>query len=288
MEIFLSSLVGGLAFGCIYGLIGVSFNAIYNVCHLVNFAQGHFAMLAILSWFYMTHVFKMPLPIALVASIIFVPVLFGISIQYLVAEPLVRAKRPIVSLVIATLGAGLCSEGIGGILTGFRNLFIYSPLGYETVKLGGIYVFWNYILIFGCTALLCFVYWLFLEKTKLGLQLRAAGIDDEMAALEGVNLVKIRSLAWIISATICAIAGWLVAPFIQATVLVGLSLVINGFVAAAIGGFASSFGPLLGGILMGLIVSFSYSYIQPGLGELIMFMGLIGILIFRPHGLVAR
>ncbi|KKM99087.1 hypothetical protein LCGC14_1151340, partial [marine sediment metagenome] len=261
------------------------FNAIYNVCQLVNFAQGHFAMLAIVSWYFLIVVYKVPIAIALVIMIV-VSMLFGVAIQFLVAEPLIRRKIPLVSLVIATLGAGLCAEGIAGIFTNFSILLIEPVFGYMTIKVGPVGLLMQYVLIYGCTVFLCFFYWWFLEKTWIGLRLRAVGVNAEMASLEGVNLNKIRCLAWCISAGICAIAGWLIGPLIQSSALVGLSLVIYGFVAAAIGGFRSSFGPLLGGILIGLLISFSRAYLHPAAGELAMFLALILILTFRPKGLI--
>jgi branched-chain amino acid transport system permease protein len=109
-----------------------------------------------------------------------------------------------------------------------------------------------------------------------------------MAALLGIRLTNTRMLAWCISAGITGIAGFLIAPLMLSSALMGLPVVVNGFIAAIIGGFGKPMAAVLGGIILGLMIQFFTGYVSSGLGEVLVFIALIVVLAFRPQGILGE
>jgi branched-chain amino acid transport system permease protein len=120
----------------------------------------------------------------------------------------------------------------------------------------------------------------------MGLGIRATGTDAYMAALAGMKLTRTRMLAWALSAGITGIAGFLVAPLMLSSPLMGLPVVVNGFIAAIIGGFGNPLAAVVGGVVLGLLIQFFTGYISAGFGELLVFIALILVLAFRPQGIM--
>jgi len=112
------------------------------------------------------------------------------------------------------------------------------------------------------------------------------GINADMASLSGINPTLTRALAWVIAAVICGIAGFLALPIALPSAIMGLPLVIYGFIAAVLGGFGYPFAALVGGIILGLILQFITAYISGGLAEFIMFILLLIVLMVRPAGIL--
>ena len=93
-------------------------------------------------------------------------------------------------------------------------------------------------------------------------------------------------LAWCISAGITGIAGFMIAPLTLSSALMGFPIVVNGFIAAIIGGFGKPMAAVLGGVVLGLLVQFFTGYISAGFGELLVFIALIFVLAFKPQGIM--
>jgi branched-chain amino acid transport system permease protein len=143
----------------------------------------------------------------------------------------------------------------------------------------------QYAAIIVATGVLSFAYWWFINKTYVGLGLRAVGINSDMANLVGINPRLSRMLTWAISSMISGIAGFLIAPLITPTAHMGLPVVVNGFIAAVIGGFGYPLAAVSGGIALGMLVQFFTAYISGGYAQLVMFVVLLVVLAVRPRGI---
>jgi branched-chain amino acid transport system permease protein len=283
MEYFLLTLVTGFCSGCTFGLVGLAFTAIFNASKIINFANGDLAVVGAFASALFVFSRKVH-PIAGVVGILIMSVAAGVFL-YLLTEPTVRKKAPVINSILVTMGGGLITSGLIGIQTKFLYFQTGFIFGSKPFVLGPLRLSPQYILIVLTTAVLTFSYWLVLNKTYLGMGLKALGINPDMANLVGINDRLGRALTWGISSGISGIAGFVLAPLTLPSALMGMPLVINGFIAAVIGGFGYPLAAVTGGLALGLFVQFFTAYISPGFAQLVMFLVLIIVLIFRPTGI---
>jgi branched-chain amino acid transport system permease protein len=285
MELFIITLVAGVCTGALYGLVGLGFMAVYNASKVINFSQGALAMIGGFVGYLLVFNAKVPLPLG-IGLVIVIPIICAMGINLFLAEPLVKRNVPPTTVMLATLGGTLVLEGATGICSRFcwfRTSFVF---GMKPMVWGLFRISPQYIAVLIATAVLCIGYWLLLNKTKMGLGIRATGNDSYMAGLVGIKLGRTRMLAWGISAGITGVAGFLIAPLMLSSALMGLPVVVNGFIAAIIGGFGNPLAAVVGGIILGLLTQFFTGYISAGFGELLVFIALIFVLAFRPEGIM--
>jgi branched-chain amino acid transport system permease protein len=281
-----NQLIVGLGLGCIYGLVGLSFNGIYDASKIVNFAQGEFAMIGAVVGSVAMYDWSLPLYLVLPVTI-GVAVLFSWILQYLIVEPLLKRSAGMIAVIIGTMAVALMIQGFFGWWIGFAPRRIAAYVDPFSWKLGEIVVAKEYAVIIVSTLLLTLLYWLFLEKTRWGLATRATGQNQLGAVGVGVPAVRVRNLAFAISATVAAIAGFLVGPLVGAGLFMGFDLLIYGFVACVIGGLGRPYAALVGGVILGLTTSFmgvfaSYLVTPTNMAVLAL------VLLIRPGGLFVK
>lgn len=285
MELFLITLTAGVCTGVLYGLVGLGFMAVYNASKVVNFSQGALGMVGAFIGFLFVFNAKVPLLLGIVLCMV-IPMVFAVGVNFFLAEPLVKRNYSPTIVMIATLGGTLVIEGIVGIYTNFAWFKTSFVFGSNAFSYGIFRISPHYIATLIITAILCVGYWFVLNKTKIGLGIRATGTDSYMAGLVGIKVGKTRMLAWAISAGITGVAGFLMAPLILSSAIMGLPVVVNGFIAAIIGGFGNPLAAVVGGIVLGLLTQFFSGYVSVGFGEFLVFVVLILILALRPEGIM--
>jgi branched-chain amino acid transport system permease protein len=283
MEYFLLTLVTGVSMGCTFGLVALAFTAIFNASRVINFANGDLAVVGAFAASLFVFSGKAH-PVIGFLAVLALPMVAGLLINWLV-EPSVKRKAPIINSILITMGGGLIIVGLIGIYTNFSYFNTGYVFGTKPLLLGGIRISPQYVAILVATAALSLAYWLFLNKTALGLALRALGINADMASLVGINTTTYRMLTWASSSIISGIAGFLIAPLIVPTALMGLPVVVNGFIAAVIGGFGYPLAAVTGGIVLGLLIQFFSAYVHGGMAQLVVFPVLLVVLVFRPTGI---
>lgn len=280
---FLTYTFIGLGLGSIYGIFGLSFGGIYSSTGIVNFAQGDFAMLGGMISSVAVHRWGMPYGLGLLLSIVGAGVL-AIVIQFAIVEPLLRRNAGLISIIIGTVALGLILEGAIGATVGYATQPTAGYISPNAYHLGNVVLAKIYLVIIIATILLTVGYWLFTRKTIWGKALLATGEDSVGAQAVGIPSRRVRTWAFILSAAIAAIAGFLVAPLVSVSVTEGYSLLMYGFIAAVIGGIDRPYAALPGGIVLGLLTS----YVAGWKGEYVDFAqvgGLLLILAIRPKGL---
>lgn len=283
MEYFMLTLTGGIAIGCTYGLIGLAFTAIFNASRVINFASGDIAIAG--AFAASLFVFSGDLPLILgLFGVLFFSVLCGLLVNEM-AEPSVRKQAPVINTILITLSGGLIVEGVIGAYTHFSYFQTKMIFGFRPITFGSFSIAPQYGAIILITAVLTFSYWWMLNKTYLGMGIKALGINADMSALLGINTRRTRALTWAISSSIAGISGFLIAPLTAPTALMGGELVVNGFIAAVIGGFGHPLAAVSGGIALGLLIQFFSAYVSAGYAQLVMLCTLMLVLAFRPTGI---
>ena len=135
------------------------------------------------------------------------------------------------------------------------------------------------------TGILVILLWVLLNRTMLGLTIKAVGYNPQVARLTGIRFSTTVGVTFVLSAAVSAIAGFLIAPIMGASPYMGLPFAVKGFVAAILGGMGNPFAGVIGGLILGLIETFSAFYISTSYSESIAFIVLLLMLFVRPTGL---
>ncbi|MEO4001652.1 branched-chain amino acid ABC transporter permease [Mesorhizobium sp. CAU 1732] len=282
----LQLIVSGLANGCVYGLIAMGFVLIYKATEAVNFAQGDFMMLGAFICLGLTNPQFMGLPFWLS-----VPIAIGIMGAFGYALDLVVLRRMFgqsqVAVIILTIALGFVLRFMAGLIWGHEPISLQSPIAGRDVRLGGLVLGLDEIMVILVTVILTVVLYFYFNRTKLGVAMQASSQNQLAAYYMGIPVKRVHSLIWALAGMVAAVAGILFASKGSIDPSIGL-LGIKAFAAAVIGGFGSLPGALLGGIIVGLIEPFASRYIAAGYSQIMPYLLLFLILIFRPHGILAQ
>lgn len=286
---FIQILVSGVANGCVYGLIALGFVLIYKATEAVNFAQGDFMMLGAFFCLGFTNAdflginFWLAVPMAIIAMGI-----FGYLFDWGILRHMSGQSQT--SIVVLTIAIGFILRFAAGTIWSHEPVSLETPFAGEYVRTGGIVLGVNEILIVVATVILTFGLYLFFSRTKLGVAMQAASQNQLAAYYMGIPVKRIQSLVWGLSGMVAAIAGILFASKGAIDPSSGL-LGIKAFAAAAIGGFGSLPGALVGGLIIGLVEPLSARYAPDGfagIARIAPYAILIIVLIFRPGGLFSQ
>ena len=286
---FIQLIVSGLANGCVYGLIALGFVLIYKATEAVNFAQGDFMMLGAFVCLGFTNADFMGLSfwLAVPLSIIIMGI-FGYIFDWGILRHMSGQSQ--VAIVILTIAVGFILRFVAGTIWSHEPVSLETPFAGEYMRFGGVVLGTNEVLIIVVTVILTFSLYLFFSKTKLGVAMQAASQNQLAAYYMGIPVKRIQSLVWGLSGMVAAVAGILFASKGAIDPSSGL-LGIKAFAAAAIGGFGSLPGALVGGLIVGLIEPLSARYAPDGfagIARIAPYAILIIVLIFRPGGLFSQ
>jgi branched-chain amino acid transport system permease protein len=279
--------VSGLAIGGIFASLALALVLIYNAMGLVNFAQGEMAMLATFVAYALINrgiSYWIVFPITLVLA-------FGggIAIQRLVIRPVERA--PILTLVIITLGLATLINGLAGFMFGYVPHSFPSPFSSDTVDIFGVFISFRDLGVIAVSGLVLLGVYLLLQRTTIGLTLRAAAHHPEASRLLGVQVSWMLALGWGLASAVGAVSGIMVAPILLLEPNMMQTIIIYAFAAAVLGGIESPLGAVVGGLLVGVTINLAGAYVPGVGGDLQLAVGLaiiIAVLLIRPNGLFGR
>jgi branched-chain amino acid transport system permease protein len=282
----LQLIVSGLANGCVYGLIAMGFVLIYKATEAVNFAQGDFMMLGAFICLGLTNAEFMGLPfwVAVPLAIVIMGA-FGYALDLVVLRQMSGQSQ--IAVIILTIALGFVLRFAAGLIWGHEPVSLQSPIAGRDVRFGGLVLGLDEIAVIAVTVLMTFVLWLYFNRTKLGVAMQASSQNQLAAYYMGIPVKRVQSLVWALAGMVAAVAGILFASKGAIDPSVGL-LGIKAFAAAVIGGFGSLPGALVGGLIVGLIEPFASRYIAAGYSQIMPYLLLFLILVFRPHGILAQ
>jgi branched-chain amino acid transport system permease protein len=278
---FLQFLFSGVTVGATYALAALGFTLIYNASNVINFAQGEFIMLGgMLTVFFLKSGAPMPLAIMLAIAI---PALAGVLVEKFAIEPAKGAE--VVSLIIITIGASLVIRGLIQIWLGKSARTFPAFSGETPIEIAGATLLPQSLWVLGVTALIVIALWLFFGFTLIGKAILATSYNSLAAQLVGVNTQWVLLVSFAMSAAIGAVGGILLTPITMTSYDVGIMLGLKGFVAAVVGGLGSGLGAVAGGLLVGIVESFSAGYVSSSYKDATPFVMILLVLFFMPRGL---
>lgn len=274
-------LIGGIASGCIYAIVGLGFTLVYRTLKMVNFAQGHVFMAGTFLGLTIANKFSLPaVPLLLVVTII--AFVIGVVLERLIFRKLYHNHDV---FIVGSIGLGIALMNTVRLIfpepTPFPKVF-----GERIVKFGDAQFQEAYLWVIGCTIILVALLHCFFAYTRNGRALRAVAADAEIAGTVGVNVPMAIAQTFGLSFAVAAVAGVLIGPLYFVSFDMGDMVGLKAFSAAVFGGINSIPGTIVGGIAIGLLENIAGTYISSAYKDLVAFVILLVMLVWRPNGLL--
>ena len=299
MDIFIQQIINGLVLGSIYALVALGYTMVYGIMGLINFAHGEVVMIgAMVALFVIKALPGLPvfvtIPLALIVAAS-VCMAVGFTIERVAYRPLRRAPK--LAPLITAIGVSIILQNLAMLIWG-RNYHAFPPiLPTSDHEIFGATITSLQIVIIVVAALMMAGLTLLIQRTRLGRAMRATSENPPIAQLMGVNINQIISATFVIGSALAAVAGLMVsANYSIAHYYMGFMLGLKAFTAAVLGGIGNLAGAMLGGLLLGIIEALGAGYIGDLTGgflgshyqDIFAFFVLIGVLVFRPSGLIGK
>jgi len=285
MQELLQQVVSGVASGAIFASLALALVLIYNAMGLVNFAQGEMAMFAtFVAYTLIERGMSYWLALALAVLIAFVG---GVVIQRIVIRPVERA--PVLTLVIVTLGLATLVNGVAGFVFGYIPRSFPSPFSVQTISVFGALVSYRDLGVIAVSGVVLVLIYLLLQRTTLGLAMRAAAHNPDASRLLGVRVSWMLALGWGLASAVGALSGIMVAPILLLEPNMMQTIIIYAFAAAVLGGIESPLGAVVGGLIVGVTVNLAGAYLVGGDLQLaVAFLIIVAVLVVKPNGIFGR
>jgi branched-chain amino acid transport system permease protein len=285
MSNFIQQAFNGLVGGSFYALLALGLSVIFGMLHVVNFAHGAFYMLGAFG----TYLLLQEAGISFWVSLIVMPLalgLFGILLERLFIHRLVSLD-PLYNFLL-TFGFTLVLQdlvrrqygvqskpyGRPELLEGSVNLGLFSYPKYQV-----------FVLVFSIAV--CVLVYVLLNRTKIGMIVRAATERPETTRALGINVGRWVTPVFGFGIALAGLAGVLAAPMRAVNPLMGADLIITVFAVVVIGGLGSIFGSVLAGFIIGMLQALGNVYV-PSLSQTLVFIVMAAVLLIRPAGLFGR
>ena len=285
MEFFISTLLFGISVGGQYALIAIGYTMVYGILRLINFAHGDVFMVAGLLGIYLSATF--PLYVAM-PLVVILTVALGFCIERVAYKPLRSAPR--MSVMISAIGVSYLLQNTATYVTGGQPI-IYPSLPFlsDTITVAGTSIKWVVLLTPVLVVALVILLTLLINRTKVGMAMRAVAKDFETSQLMGIKINSVISITFIIGSALAAIGSMLYFTTYSSVVpTVGSMPGLKAFVAAVFGGIGSIPGAVIGAFLIGICENFVKILPFEGATTFVdafTFALLIIILVFKPTGL---
>ena len=284
LSLFMLQLMTGIALGAVYALLAIGLSLIFGMLTVVNFAHGAFFMVGAFLGVYflgLTGSFWLSLVIApLVVGVI------GLVAERFLVRPLYG--RGIDYPLLLTFGLSYVLIDVVRALFGIEGLPSSTPASLRgAVDLGfGHFPLYRLFLI-GATAVVVLALWLFLEKTRYGLIIRAGSRDSEIVRVLGVDITKVWWLVFGLGTAIAGLSGVLAAPTRAVNPEMGIHVLAEAFVVTVVGGMGSLPGAVVAGLLVGIVFSMT-ALVAPAYAEMSIFVLMALVLLVRPQGFFGK
>jgi branched-chain amino acid transport system permease protein len=285
---FFSLVVNGISIGMLYALIALGFVLVYKATEALNFAQGEFVMLSGYIAAALLTAKGMPVIAAIVGTIA-IMIGFSFALERVVLRPLLG--RPIVAVIMATIGLAAILRGLPPLTFGAETRAVPLPIGDDPLVIGPATVPPIQAIGFVVTLIFLGGFTWFFRKSRTGVALRAVAENQQVAAAMGINVERYFALAWAMAGIASAVSGIVWGNMLGVDVqlaLVGLKV----FPVVILGGLDSIAGAVIGGLTVGVVESLTAGYIDPFVGggtkDFAPYLLMIVALMFRPYGLFGK
>jgi len=286
LTLFVQLIIDGMGMGLIYVILAVGLVLILSVSRIFFIAYGQFFMIGAYAVWGGSVLFGLPFLVSLCIAILTTTLLAMISyraifhyIQYM--------ERQFLAMIVAAIGLMMVLGQAGLVLFGTSPRGLQQTVFSGIVQFAGINVSVEKLVLIGLGLLITLTLFIIYEKTSIGWAMQAVSFSPEAASLMGVHTQNIYLVTMGISGALAGFTGGIMAPMYGAYPQMGEEIILSVMIVMMLGGMESLVGAVLGGIIMGLTLSFG-QYYTGGLAQILLFIVVGIILFFRPGGLIGR
>jgi branched-chain amino acid transport system permease protein len=267
--------------------MAVGYSLVYSIMNFSNFAHGGVIMIGAYIGYFCLTLLKVPFVVAFLISALGAGAL-AVSMEKVVYRPLRKRNAPFLYFIISAMGASIFLENIiiaspiGPTFRTYPPIFSMTPIMLGKVALGRIDLL---MFIISAVSLAALMY--IIEKTKVGLSIRATSYSIKASTLMGVNADKVIFIIFALGGLLAGVAGMLFGMKYTVYPQIG-NITTKSFIAAVFGGLGSLPGAIIGSVLLGLIETFTSGYLSSQYRDLIAFALLIFVLVVKPTGLMGK
>ena len=282
-QIILNSLVSA----GIYLLVALGFSLIYNTARFFHFAHGIVITVGAYATFTLIVIIGLPIWLSIIGGIT-TSALLGTGMEWAIYKPLrIRGGTSLI-LLLTSLGIYTALQAIISIIYGSGTQTFRFGVVPESFLILGARITFPQVMIVGSSMAGCFIIWLLLIKTNIGLKIRAIASDSELAADCGVNQNRVICVVFFLGSTLAGIIAVLLAYDTDITPLMGFRVLLMGMIVTIIGGGGSIPGAACGALLLSLMQHLSAWMISSRWQDAIVFLVLILFLLIRPQGMFGK
>jgi branched-chain amino acid transport system permease protein len=280
---FVLSIVGGIASGAVYGLMGLGLVIIYRSTDVVNFAVAGMALAAM----YLAasiHGAGVAVALALLIGVV-ASGIGGVVAREIVLRPLKPGQ--LFSALVITMGLSLIVDDVTRRIWGGEPR-TFPLLVSGQLRVAGTAIQYQQLLTIAVAALAMLAVTLLFKRTPLGAAMRAVAESSDTATLLGIRPQRVARVAWLLGMALAALAAGLVAPSLGLAIGVLQPLLFRAFAGIFLGGLTSMHGAVIGGLIIGVLDNLAASYVSANFRDTFVFAVAIAVLLIRPQGLFSR
>lgn len=282
----LNIIIGGIVTGCIYALLAAGFSLVFSVTRVLNLTQGTFVTVGALIMFTLTQHAHLGLGVAFLVALLLLVAIMIVLTWALIRPAMTRISHS--SLLMMMGGLLTAFQGIAYLIWGSNPYTLKSFTSSAPVTVFGADIVSQDFWVIGTAAMAVLgLYWL-LYKTRFGQSLRASAENPTATKLMGISVDRVVIVAFSLATALGVIAGAVIAPTTSLDFSSMASFTNDGLIAVTIGGLASVFGAVAGGLVLGILTALITGYVSSVFGPAIALGILILLLIVRPEGLLSR
>jgi branched-chain amino acid transport system permease protein len=290
IEYIAQQIVNGLILGSMYAMVAIGFSMIYGIIRLINFAHGDVVMIGAFLTLGLLQVVGAPLPLVAL-MVLAAGAVIGILIERAAFRPMRGA--PQVTGFIASLAVSIMLQNLGILfLTAQPRNFAFPGYLQRVIHISGVSFRMVDLVIMMCALSLMCALMLLVNKSRLGMAMRATAENIDVARLMGININRTIMATFAVGSALAAIAGLMWGgKFGQIDPLLGFIPGLKSFVAAVIGGVGSIPGAIIGGFVLGLSEVLFVGLLPPiysSYRDAFVFATLILILLILPNGILGK
>lgn len=285
---FINQLLSGITLGFSYALVGAGLSLIWGTLKMVNLAHGDLYMMGAYFAWLAIKIGKIPVIPGILIGVICTAVLC-LFLELTTVRPLQRQKDMGNSPYILTMGLSIFLQNIALRIFGerYQNIPYYVNKTYKffnkKVTIAG-----QRVAIIAVSLVVILILMYIIKYTKLGRAIRATAQDGEYAVAMGVNSKQVYTITYVISGSLAAVAGIMLAPIYSVNPWMGTAVQSKGLACCVLGGLGSVEGAIFGGLIIGIAESMSVSFIGTAWKDAIAYVILIAVLWLKPSGLFGK
>jgi len=282
---FIQVILRSLETGSLYALASLGIIIVMRTSNITNFSQGAVAMFNTFVVTYLFNSMGLPLWLAILGGVASA-IAIGLTIDFVIIRHTKKVSP--VAKQIVTLGMVMIMLGIAPLLFGVDPLRLPRLIERGNLSVFGADLSYNglFNILFGFALMLVLFY--VLQKTKIGLAVRATASNEPTAKLMGVPTKTVTLGAWAVAGVLGVLSGVMAAPMTSVSLNLMDEIQINALIAVVLGGFQTFYGPVLGAYIIGISRNLLLYYGSSVWGGQILYILILIFLVFRPYGLIGK